>query len=238
MRLLILLSLMFAASLQAGESVKATIVKYRIIEAGIEPYISRMIITDSQMRMDDDEEQGNYLLFSRQTGVIESVNHDEQSILVINPKAVSVEPPMVLKRKAAGIPLNDAPAIDGKIPQQYRLSVNGELCQIVVSVEGLLDNAVDAWRKFRRVLAGEHASVLSYIPADQQLGCDLALNTFAPTWFLDFGLPVQSQEVGGKSMILVDYRIDEQIGSKLLTMPEGYHRYSTESLSVSVLATD
>ncbi|HEA26413.1 MAG TPA: hypothetical protein ENH92_04755 [Ectothiorhodospiraceae bacterium] len=228
MRGLILLSLILATSLQAEELLKVTIVKYQIIEADIEPYISRMMITDDQMRMDDDEDQGNYLLFSRQTGVIESVNHSEQSIFVINPKGVSAEPPFELKQKTAEIPLSDVPAIDGKIPQQFHLSVNGELCQTVVSVAGLLDGVLSAWRKFRHVLAGEHAAMLSYIPADQQQGCDLALNTFAPTWFLDFGLPIQSQEVTGKNMILVDYTIAEQVDSRLFSLPDGYQRYSAE----------
>lgn len=204
------------------------IIKYQIIEADIAPYISRMMISAAHMRMDDGEDNGNYLVLSRQTGVIESVNHDEQSIFVINPREVSAEPSIELKRKTTETPLGAAPAIDGKHPQQFLLSVNGELCQSVVSVEGLLGDVVDAWRQFRRILAGEHAAALSYIPADQQLGCDLALNTFSPTWFLDFGLPVQSQEAVGKSMILMDYMVDEQIDPKLFTMPEGYHRYSIE----------
>lgn len=237
-RLLIVPLLMFTVSLPAQEipaqeiptqkRLIGAIIKYQIIEADIDPYISRMIITDSQMRMDDDDDNGNFLLFSRQTGVIESVNHSEQSIFVINPREVSVESPVELKRKTEGIPLSGAPAIDGKNPQQFQLSVNGELCQSVISVAGLLDDALDAWRKFRHVLAGEHAALLSYIPADQQWGCDLALNTFAPAWFLDFGLPVQSQEVGGKNMNLVDYAIDEPVDSRLFRLPEGYHRYSTE----------
>lgn len=205
-----------------------SIIKYQIIEADIEPYISRMMISAAHMRMDDGADSDNYLVFSRQTGIIESVNHDEQSIFVINPREISAEPSIELKRKTTKTPLGAAPAIDGKHPQQFRLSVNGELCQSVVSVEGLLGDVVDAWRQFRRVLAGEHAAALSYIPADQQLGCELALNIFSPTWFLDFGLPVQSQEVAGKSMILMDYMVDEQIDSKLFTMPEGYHRYSIE----------
>ena len=228
MRLLTLLLLMFAAQLQAEESVKVTIVKHQIIEANIEPYISRMIITDSQMRMDDDEDEGNYLLFSRKTGVIESVNHSEQSIFVINPREILAESPFALKQKTERINLSDVPAIGGKTPQQFQLSVNGEHCQSVVSVEGILGDALDAWRKFRRVLAGEHAATLSYIPVDQQSGCDLALNTFSPAWFLEFGLPVQSLEVGGKGMLLVDYTLDEQVDSKLFMLPEGYERYSSE----------
>ncbi|NOR52250.1 MAG: hypothetical protein GQ470_06475 [Gammaproteobacteria bacterium] len=228
MRLVIMLSLIFSASLQAADSVKATIVKYQILEPGIEPYISRMIVTAHQVRMDDDENDGSYLLFSRECGLIESINHSEQSVFVIHPKKVSVEPPFPLTQKTERLPLDDAPAIGGKKAQQFQLLVNGEHCQSIVSVEGLLTDTIKAWRKFRHVLAGEHAATLSYVPADQLLGCDLALNTFSPGWFLDFGLPVQSMEVGGRGMLLIDYTLNKQVDPQLFVLPEDYHRYSAE----------
>jgi len=213
---------------EAEELIKVTVVKYQILESNIKPYTSRMIVTPNRVRMDDDEDRGNYLLFSRSSGLIESVNHEEQTILVIAPKAVPIEEPFPLTQKTEKIPLNDVPAIAGIIPLQFQLSVNGEHCQSIVSAKGLLPDVVEAWRQFRRVLAGEHAATLPYIPADQQSGCDLALNTFAPEWFLDFGLPVQSMEVGGKGMLLIDYNPDESIAPELFSLPKEYRRYSAE----------
>ncbi|MCW8827005.1 MAG: hypothetical protein OQK78_11355, partial [Gammaproteobacteria bacterium] len=121
---------------------------------------------------------------------------------------------------------SDAPKVAGVAPQQHLMSVNGELCQSVVSVSGLLPDMVKAWREFRKVLAGEHAATLPYIPADQHSGCDLALNTFSPEWFLEFGLPVQNQQEAGRGMILIDYVVDEQVDAKLFELPDGYERYS------------
>lgn len=131
-------------------------------------------------------------------------------------------------QKTEKISLVDAPKIAGKKPQQFKLLVNGEHCQSVVSIDGLLDDVVKAWRIFRHVLAGEHASTLSFIPADLQLGCDLALNIFFPAWFLDYGLPIESMEVGGKGMRLVDYVTDTTVDSRLFKVPDGYHRYTAK----------
>jgi len=206
----------------------ATVIKYQMIEPNMAPYLSRMVVTQRQVRMDDGVDKGDYLIFSRESGIIESVNHDERSILVIHPKQVSIKVPFLLKQKSEQILLSDAPEIAGVAPQQHQLLVNGELCQSVVSVDGLLTDLVEAWRQFRHVLAGEHAATLPYVPADQQLGCDLALNTFRPAWFLDFGLPVQSLEVGGKGFLLVDYSLEKAIAPTLFTLPDGYHRYSAE----------
>lgn len=228
MRLLIILSLMFASGLHAGEITKATIVKYQIFESGVAPYVSRMIITDNIVRMDDDEDNGNYLLFSRATGVIESVNHDDSLIIVINPRENRAAPPFPLRQKIDRIALSEVPMIAGKVPQQFQLSVNGEPCQSVVSVDGLLNDVVKSWRKFRYVLAGEHAATLSYIPTDQQVGCDLVLNTFYPAWFLDFGLPIQAMEVGGRGMQLIDYVKEGMVDLKLFELPEEYQRYTSE----------
>ena len=226
--LLLMLSLLVCSAIEADEILKASVAKYQIHEPNIEPYVSRMIVTQRQIRMDDDEDKGDYLIFSRENGVIESVNHDEQSILVINPRDISASPPFLLKQKVERVQLSDAPAVSGIAPQQFQLSVNGEYCQSVVSVDGLLTDTVEAWGQFRRVLAGEHAAMIPYTSADQQSGCDLAMNTFSPVWFLDFGLPIQSLEVGGKGMVLVDYTLEEMISPELFTLPDGYRRYSAE----------
>jgi hypothetical protein len=227
-RLCLLLLLLALSPVHGEELLKGTVVKYQILEPNLAPYVSRMVVTQHWLRMDDDEDSGNYLRLSRDSGLIESVNHGDRSIFEIRPKDVSARAPFALEQKTEKLSLSGVPAISGIIPQQFQLSVNNEHCQSVISADGLLPEVIAAWRQFRHVLAGEHAATLANIPADQQQGCDLALNIFAPDWLLNYGLPVQILEVGGKGMLLMDFYLDQQLDPALFTLPEGYHRYSTE----------
>ncbi|MCW8825273.1 MAG: hypothetical protein OQK78_02505, partial [Gammaproteobacteria bacterium] len=65
-------------------------------------------MTNSHLRMDDDRDDGNYLIFFRDGRSIESVNHEERSIFVIKAKEVSIKAPFKLQRETQEILLSDA----------------------------------------------------------------------------------------------------------------------------------
>ncbi|WP_127477455.1 hypothetical protein [Sulfurivermis fontis] len=205
----------------------ATMVLYQVMEPGFEPYSSRLIVTPRYMRMDDGDVASNFVLFDRQKNIIYSVTHGDRTVLEIHPQAVTVESPVALERKHVQVVTEeDLPAIAGRTPHQYRLSVNGELCYETVAVDGLLPDVVQALTAFRSVLAGENARILVDVPADMHDPCDLALNTYAPAWQLQFGLPVQEHDPQGKGQLLMDFSTEYPAEAGLFMLPKGYQHYS------------
>jgi hypothetical protein len=206
--------------------VESVMLMYQAHEPGIAPYSSRILVTERYVRMDDGVDEGDYLVFDRQSRLISSVSHNDQTVFEIPPREITLEPPLPLQRRHEQQPVGNAPKVDGKQPEQHLLYVNESLCYSVVAVPGLMGDAVAALREFRQVLAGEHARVLPDIPADMQQPCDLALHTFHSGWQLQFGLPIQEWDEAGSGQVLVDYRQSFMVDNGLFTLPRDYRHYS------------
>jgi len=220
----------FTAPVQAA-TVASTMLLYKAHEPGVGDYPSRIIVTDKYVRMDDGQDDGDYLVFDRSRRLISSVTHDDKTVFEIPPRELKQEPPMELKRRAEEVQMKGSvPAVSGKQPHQHQLFVNDKLCYNIVVVPGLLSDTVAALRDFRQVLAGEHAKTLPRIPADMQEPCDLALNTFHADWQLKFGLPIQEWDESGKGQVLVDFKKGFAVDEALFSLPEGYQHYNTDNL--------
>lgn len=222
-----LVGVLWFCSVASAAEPTATMVLYQVLEPGFEPYSSRLIVTPRHLRMDDGDAGSNFVLFDRQRNIIHSVTHADRTVLEIHSRTVTAESPVKLDRKHVLVPTEEAlPAIAGRTPQQYRLSVNGELCYETVAVAGLLEDVVAALTAFRTVLAGENARILAEVPADMQDPCDLALNTFVPGWSLQFGLPIQERDTQGKGQLLLDYSTEYPVEAGLFKLPKGYQHYA------------
>ncbi len=222
---LVLVGTGIAASAGAEE---ASMLLYQVQEPGLEPYASRVIVTRQYLRMDDGGGEGDFVLFDRAKRNIFSVNHDDRTVFAIPARPVEIDPPMALERRAENIPANGGmPEVAGQKPKHHRLLVNGGECYNVVTVSGVLTDAVVALGEFREVLAGEHARILPHVPADMQLPCDLALNTFAPKWQLEYGLPIQEWDSSGKGQALLDFDPEFEAEESLFRLPGGYRHYGT-----------
>lgn len=213
-----------------AEDVESVMLLYQAHEPGIAPYASRILVTGRYVRMDDGMDEGDYLIFDRQSRLISSVAHKDQTVFEIPSRAITLEPPMALERRTEQVEVGKAPKVAGIQPQQHQLYVNDTLCYSVVAVPGLMKDTVQALRDFRQVLAGEQAKALPTIPADMQLPCDLALNTFHYDWHLEFGLPIQEWDEAGKGQMLMDYKKGFKVDEKLFELPQGYQHYSTDTL--------
>lgn len=227
----ILLNALFMAGLAAGGAAVAAesvdILMYKVMEPGVGIYDSRVLVSPKFMRLDDGVDSGDFALFDRNKKVIYSVSHEDRTVFEIPSREVTVQPPEPIVRSVETIALEeDTPRVAGQQPVNYQLSVNGETCYNVVTVEGVLPDYLKAMKAFRKVLAGEHALALPSIPADMRDNCDLARHTFAPDWQLQFGLPIQEWDELGGGQSLIDFKTGQRVDDKLFQLPEGYQHYS------------
>lgn len=225
-RFLFVLLIMMALPVQAAES-KATVLYYRISEPGIDPYLSRWLITDKFLRIDEGNAEDSFILFDRNARVVYSVVHSDRTVLDIPYRAVENKVPGKLKQESRTVRDDKTPLVDGKQPLYHQLHVNGALCYSVVAVEELLPGAVKLLGEYRQVMAGEHAKNMGNTPEELQQPCDLVLHVFNPLWPLEKGLPIQEWDAQGKAQALLNYKTDEAVDDALFVLPQGYRHYQT-----------
>ena len=217
--------LLFFGNIHAEErpgKISAMILQFSENEPGVGRYPVTMSITPEYLRIDDTKARKDFILFSRKAKVIYSISSDYQQIIAIPHSPVDRKSPVPLTVNVKQLPPDrQAPVIAGKNTRHLQLIVNNTLCMDVISVPGLLPDAVEALKTFKLVLAGQQAQTLQYIPADMHEVCDLSSNTFHPTLSLDNGFPVLQRSSDGYSRELINY-YRQDIDSSLFELPETY----------------
>ena len=189
------------------------------------PYMTRMLLSKDHMRLDDDEDHGDFALFDRKDGAIYSVSHDEQRTLLITQQPVLAVPPKPLRHDIEEVDARGVPDIGGKTVARYYFFTNGKRCSEVYAVEGYYEDAVNALSAFSKTLAGQHAKAIDLVPGDVASDCDLANNIFAPDRHLSKGFPIRQKDFSGRSRQLVTIKENVKVDSSIFELPEGYQRF-------------
>jgi len=200
-------------------------------ESGVDPYSTRMVITDKFLRIDDaPEDKNSFVLFDRIKQTIYSASSENNTILVIPPMPVNQEPPGEVTFEEIKDEASNAPTLAGKPTSHYRYAVNGNVCHEVYSVEGVLGEAVKALSEYRHVLAGQHAIVMQRLPMDVQDPCDLFVNVFDPSHHLIHGFPVLDIDQLGHHRLLVDYDINYTPHPEMFKLPTEFERLTLDEM--------
>jgi hypothetical protein len=199
-------------------------------EEGIEPYQTRVLVNTQFLRFDDGDGAHNYMLMDRQTKKIYNVNNQDKTVMVLERKNHAVKPPFELKNEVKKIDdMQGAPAIHGKQPAHYQLSTNNQVCLDVVSVDGLLPEAVSALREYHAILASDSATTLVNIPADMQEPCMLSMSTFSSDAYLQHGFPVHEWKPGYQRH-LVDYKKTFDAPPEIFMLPQEYFQFTVQQM--------
>lgn len=197
-------------------------------EEGIEPYMTRVIVTPEYMRFDEGEQSNTFLLVDRKNRVAHSVNHDLKTIMKVTTQDVKVTPPIELNYTVNEVDdMQGVPEINNTRPRHWQLLTNGEVCLDVISVKGLMPEAVNAFREYHQILASDSAVTFNLMPADMHDPCVISMTTFAPTRHLDHGFPIEEWKPG-YTRSLEDYDTDFKLDPALLVLPEDYFSYSIQ----------
>jgi hypothetical protein len=220
---LIAAQLIIAALPAVGAQKLAVLLLYRIESPGEEAYFNRLLSTPAFLRLDKGAQDRGYILYDRQQRVIYSVDHEERSILVIDPPPLTQE----LKAQAPAIELQvvetaDVPKVKNIKPQQWRLSAAGQTCRDAFVLPGLMSGAVAAYGEYLQVLARQQALALASIPVELQDDCDNAVHIHAATALMEKGLILKSWDSGGHQQELIDFRSEFSVSIGDFELPENY----------------
>lgn len=220
--LITLVSLLGATTAAAAEP--ASLLIYRVVEPGIEPYISRMIVTDDHVRLDEGADGEAYTLFDRQQEIIYNVSPLDRTILVMQPARPLPDDNEALVLQEQVKADDAAPLVAGRQPKDVRLLANGEVCSELVVVEGVMDDAVEALSELKLVLARiQAASAEAQGPLSIQTPCELANNVYAADRSLRFGLPIV-ERAGSRMQSLVDFSTEYEADKAMFALPNAYSR--------------
>lgn len=206
-----------------GEETQASLLIYQV-ESEQEPtYFNRLLATADYLRLDRGAQDSGYILFDRREKVIYSVNHQDGSILVIDPpplsEALEAQSPEI---ELVSVEPVDAPPVGGVKPGHWVLKVDGAICRSAFVLPGLMSGAVEAYGEYLGLLARQHALALPATPAQFQSACDNAVHVFASDRLLHKGLPLNSWDERGYRESLVDFRDAFPVAESEFTLPEGY----------------
>ncbi len=195
---------------------------------GSPPAQVRIYVNDGFMRIDDDNNPSDYILFDRKNKIINNVVAETKTIFVINHNKLDMPPPIAIKyeyvKKESGAVTKQRSG--GMKAFFYKFSANGSECYNVVAIENYMLEALEAFKEFRLVLAGEHSKTMGRIPGQEYDACDLALNIFESARHLQYGFPVREWDNKGYQRFLIDVKNNVNVPDDLLALPQGYKSYS------------
>jgi hypothetical protein len=223
----LLLALAIATATARAEDagvLAGSLLLYEEQEAGTDAYPVRILVVPGYLRMDEGNDEDDYLLFDRSSGTIASVSHEQRMILSIEELTGSGQGPALpdvelgMERVAAP----DMPPVAGRTPELYRFTAHRDTCLEVVVVPGLMQAAVEALAEYGRVLAARQLATLENTPREMWTPCFLARNVLAPARHLSRGLPIEERDGHGYQRVLLDFRSDVELAAGLFRLPEGY----------------
>ncbi len=223
MPLLVLVCLLQSGSSMA-ETLHAQRLQYEVTEAGQTPYLSRMLVTARMMRIDQGSETADFILFDRGKRVIYSVDSEERSILVIQPKPVDQPDARLPDIQILAKDVGEAPLVAGRKVQRWALQVDGRPCQEAMVLPEVMRMSVAAQGEYLGLLAEQHKISLSGIPLAYRDACADAIQVYQPNALLEKGLPLRLWDVNGNQQALTDYAESESVDAGLFTLPEAFIR--------------
>jgi len=220
-----LLMILTGSGLAMASTDEATIVQFSEREEGIGAYPVRYIIAKNMLRIDDDNDASDYVLYDDKKRIIYSVNHGDQTILVINHNDWKL-PAFDFQRNVTWKALESAPAINDKKVFSYWLSAGKTICSEAQVVEGFLSNESALLKRYKQTLSGEQVTSLVATPEDMRTPCLLVDQVYNMGSVYDKGFPIQQWHVNGLQRIMLSYKKAEKVSSKLFDLPTDYKSYS------------
>ena len=205
--------------------VEAGLLIYNVESPGEESYLNRLLVTPDYLRLDKGARDSGFILHDRKQGVIYSVNHEDRSILVIDPPVPEAAPdavtPAISMESSEAV---DVPEVGGVKPLQWTLRVDGESCRQAFILPGLMAEAVTAYADYLGLLARQQAQALSALPAEFRNPCDDAVHVFAADALLRKGLPLNVWDDKGYRESLIDFRASFGVPEDDFSLPADYAR--------------
>ena len=181
-------------------------------DPGDPPYLTRILVTPDFMRMDDGNDDGDFVLLDRRQRKVINVMHGNQLALVFTPGTL---PPLPAGWKPV---LDVKPAARGT--RRFSLTLKGVVCSEGVAALRAAPDAARAMAELKGVLAAMQYRVWKDSPSAIQHDCDLANLVWESGATLKLGLPLEEREFTGRSRQF-ESESKQPLKPELFRVPDG-----------------
>ena len=188
MKRLLAALLVTAGTAQAADM---TVVRYVDQDPGEAPYATRLLVTADFLRMDDGDDNGDFVLLDRRRNEVANVMREAGVVMVFKQG--------VLPTKPAGWKTKLDTRAGAPGTQRYRLSVGGVVCSEGVVAPRAAPDVAKAIGELKRLLATTQHRVWRDSPRDMQHDCDLANQVWESGAVTAIGLPLEEREFTGRT---------------------------------------
>jgi hypothetical protein len=216
--------LLFFYTTNVFAEIQATVFLYEEKEQNSPPVNMRYLVTEKHMRVDNGSESDDFILFDSALKKIFSINHDDQTILVIDNNTWK-QPDYKFRVNIVRKTLSQAPKVSGQSLIDYSVLVNNEICSRFQLLPEKFSKEMAVFQTYQLVLSGQQVISLRHTPAEMQTPCFLVDQIYNDGAYYSVGLPVQEWHSRGYAKILTNYK-QEKVKQDLFSLPEGYKEYS------------
>lgn len=200
---------------------------YEEQEPGVEPYTSRILVTDRYLRIDDLSDDSGFILYDDELETVYSVSHHNRSTLVIrsgNYERPDLKDSVVISDSE----LEDAPSISGRTVRDHtvRQIDNDELCTRVQYVPGLLEEVGEMMHAYQTSLVANQVRTLEGTPPEYRTPCMVSDQVYFDGAIYRKGIPVSESRHNGRKRLLRSYRKSE-VDAGMFELPE-YGQFSLD----------
>lgn len=208
-----------------SENNTVTTVQFDEREEGIDTYQVRYIFSNNSIRIDDNNNDGDFVIYDDSKRIIYSVNHGDATILTIKHKNWKM-PVFKFERNVTWKIIDDAPKFESKPVYNYWLSANETVCTEAQVVEGLLLKESKMLKRYRETLSAAQVDSIVATPEEMRTPCLLIDKVYNTGSVYEKGFPLQQWHKNGLQRIMTSYKTDEKYSEKLFVLPTEYKTYS------------
>ena len=188
--------------------------RYLDQDAGTEPYLTRILISDRFMRLDGGKDSGDFVLFDRKSRQVVNVLHDQKILMRMHNRPLPRTRPQDYKLDEKTTPVK-------KGALRIQVYADGKLCSETVSAKGLQPGAVRALSEYKSALAYTQLQTYLNTPADLRQPCDLAHHVWEGGRALSYGLPIEERDYEGRVRQFSGSAM-KRLNPALFKLPRGY----------------
>jgi hypothetical protein len=165
--------------------------RYTDQDVGAPPYLTRILVTSSFMRIDGGEDDGDFILLDRQKHKLFNVMRGNHLAMVFTsgklpPRPADWKPRLITRQAANGT-------------QHFNLAVGGLTCIEGVAAKGASPDAARAMAELKSILAATQYRLWRDSPQEMKHDCDLANQVWDFGTTLQLGLPLEERDFTGRT---------------------------------------
>lgn len=222
--LLILLSLLFFIHSASAKDINSLVLFYDEVEQDAGSQTMRYIVNKQYLRIDNGDDNADFILFNVKAKTIYSINHEDRTILKIENHPWQ-QPEFNFKVITSEKAMLGAPMIANKQVYSYQVFADKTACTRVSLVKELYAEDMEILYQYQQVLSGQQVATLKNTPEELHTSCFLIDQIYHSGNYYKVGLPVHISFSRGYEKFLKDFK-ESKFDKKLFMKPEAYEEYT------------